>query len=65
MSKENKTLTVSELIACLGKFPPDMPVLAEWEGVHTPVDAECIEIELYGPWNGEKTEHLIMHVDQP
>lgn len=31
-----ETATVAELVEALQKFPPDMPVLATWEGVVVP-----------------------------
>jgi len=63
MSKEEKTLTVSELIACLQKFPPDMPVVAAWEGIFVGIKDENINIDSPLPYSGKKLNALIIHVD--
>ena len=56
-----KTMTVSELINCLNKFPQDMPVFAEWEGVFAPIREENIEIN--DPMPHEKIDALIIYVE--
>ena len=40
-----KTITVAELRDLLSSYPPEMPVFAEWEGVHGYVDPEMVATE--------------------
>lgn len=37
-------MTVSELISELSKYPPDMPVVATWEGVAAGIRAENFDL---------------------
>ncbi len=39
------TMTAGELTNLLAKYPPDMPVLAAWEGVLAPINADKFEVE--------------------
>lgn len=42
--KKKPTMTVGELKAELNKYADDMPIFAEWEGVHALVEASNFEI---------------------
>ena len=55
------TMTVSELIDCLNKFPSNMRVFAAWEGVFAPIKKENIEIDLYDV--PDKISALIIDVE--
>lgn len=39
------TMTVAELKTALAKYPDTMPVLAEWEGVHAPIEPENLQLK--------------------
>jgi hypothetical protein len=43
-----ETMTVGELRDELSKYPPDMPVLATWEGVTREIRTENFEVSEYG-----------------
>jgi len=41
------TLTVAELKKELDKYPDDMPVYAQWEGVYACIDPDLMDTEHY------------------
>ena len=60
------TLTVSELIEKLKKYPDDMPVIPTWESIHTSINSE--EFEVVSGYHCGKPEEaediLVIDVDQ-
>ncbi|CAB3805556.1 hypothetical protein [Pararobbsia alpina] len=57
-----ETMTVSEVIAELQKFDPDLPVLATWDGQFKAVDGYTLLIEPHG-LVGDGTEALVLDVN--
>lgn len=61
------TMTVGELIEKLMGFPPDLPVLATWEGIFTAIQPDEISVgkptEPTDEPGTERDEALIINVD--
>lgn len=59
-----QTMTVSELRDALAKYPPDMPVLAEWEGCLAYIEGENFSVrEEHKGHEDDKCECLIIWVE--
>lgn len=63
--KAGSTMTVSELREALEKYPDDMPVFAEWEGVLGYVREEFFNIETtYKGDEAEACQCLVIWVEK-
>ena len=59
-----ETITVSELRDELAKFPPDMPVMAQWEGCHAYIDPSSFGVEKISKGFAEdECDCLVINVD--
>lgn len=68
-SRENdnciETLTVKELIYHLSKYPSDMPVFGEWEGVKGVIEESSFSTKLVHKGNADDTqESLLIYVER-
>jgi hypothetical protein len=56
---EETTLTVSELRALLSRYPDNMPVMAQWEGMTIPFRDDSDHVRIEAP------EHLAEECREP
>jgi hypothetical protein len=63
-NEAGSTVTVQELIECLQKYPADMPVMAEWEGVKAYINPNGFEImSICKGYKEDMCECLVIDVD--
>lgn len=61
----HKTMTVSELRAKLAEYPDDLPVFAEWEGVHGTMEPRDFSIERHSAGRpDEECDALVINVNE-
>jgi len=60
--KMGSTMTVSELIEVLKKYPDDLPVFGEWEGVLGFIEPYCFEVAETDK-GGERHKVLSIYVE--
>lgn len=60
-----ETFTVKELIDTLSKYPDDMPVFGEWEGVKGVIEETSFSTQLIHKGNADDTqESLLIYVER-
>lgn len=58
-----ETMTVGELIKYLKDFPEEMPVLAQWEGCHNPLNEAAINPSFHTGKTEDACDVLVFDVN--
>lgn len=58
-----ETMTVKELREKLAEYGDDMPVMAEYEGLHTCITAACFTVQAVGYTEEDRCAGVVIEVD--
>lgn len=59
----DSTLTVAEMMEKLSHYPPDLPVMAEWDGINTCFDFDGFEVKFVTYGDSKNFECLVIDVN--